>query len=112
MSEASTLDLEPVPAAQRRHTIAPEHVYRGGGKPGRKCRAAPQVLRDMRLVYANPAAAATPGQKALSRLFEADAAAFLRELAAMERAHSTGAVLIAPPDDARQSPNQPDPAAA
>ena len=111
MPEVSVCEPEPMAAPPKR-TIPAEVIYRGGGKPGRRCRPAPVILRDMRAVYAQPKERdATPGQRALRRLFEADSTAFLKELAAMERAHSSG-VATTPFDDARQSPAMPNPTAA
>jgi hypothetical protein len=100
-------------ATPTRRTIAPEHRYRGGGKPGRTMRRAPQVLRDARLVYANPEAARSPGQLALRKLFETEPTVFVRDLARLESAHTAASAPTRPfdLDDSRHSPAAPDPAA-
>lgn len=100
------------PVIVRQPSITPANRYRGGGKPGRKCRPAPLILRDMRAVYSQPKERdGTAGQKALRTMFETDPTPFLRDLARLESAHCAGAAAV-PFYDARPSTSVTEPAIA
>ena len=85
--------------------IAADKQYRGGGKKGRVSRKAPQVLRDMRLVYDRPNLGnPTLGQKLLQELRRSDPGKFAADLRAEEAAHEArllAAREAAPPADGR-----------
>ncbi len=100
--------------------IPPDRQYRGGGKPGRRSRKAPLILRDMRLVYGNPGLAdPTPGQAILLKLLRDDPGAFVAQLREAEAAHAAHLASLpaavkrmAPGSQAGTAPPPPPPAPA